>query len=123
VASRIRVLAFGVFAYEYGGRLLTSRHRVAEFNWKLPDRAVPLLSEDLALEGIALALRSASKDPLLWKAIPVSDAAGSSILRTNLVNSNRSMVILTNSTGEQLYANIELDVQKRVIDVIVSRPK
>lgn len=117
------LLVLGVLIYEYGGNLLTQRHRVEDFQWKLPTDKPATLSDSLAVEGIALALRASSRDVVGWQPVPVAPESAASVLRKGQ-NPNAGLVILTNATSAaQLYARVELDVTNRALNVAISRPK
>jgi len=117
------LLVLGILAYEYGDRLLTQRHRVADFQWKLPPDKAATLSDSLAVEGVQLALRASSRDPAAWQPVPVAQESAASVLRKGQ-NPNTGLVILTNSnSAAQLYARVELDVTNRALNVAISRPK
>jgi hypothetical protein len=118
------LFVFAALLYIFGGRLLTSRYRVAEFKWKLPTGETGVLSEDLALKGINLTLSNNAYDPLLW--MPTTDNAHPEmgILQRNPRNSNSARILLTNRTSSaRLRANLEMDMTNRVLEVVISRPK
>lgn len=117
------VLFVGVLAYQYGGGFVTQRHRVANFQWKLPADKPVKLSDSLVVDGIELALRTGVRDAGSWQPVPVSSEPGASIICKGQ-NQNAGLVILTNrNSGAQLYARVEIDEPNRVLNVVISRPK
>lgn len=123
IATVPLLLVLGIVGYNYGDRLLTKRHRVTDFKWKLPPEKPVTLSDSLAVEGIQLALRSSSRDPANWQPVPVTDNLPGSILRKGN-NPNAGLVVLSNSnSAAQLYARVELDPTNRALNVAISHPK
>ncbi len=117
------LLVLGVLVYEYGGRLITQRQRVADFQWKLPPDKPATLSDSLAVEGIELALRASSRDPANWQPVPIAQKSADNVLRKGQ-NPDSGLVILSNSnSAAQLYATVQLDSTNRALDVTISRPK
>lgn len=117
------LLVLGLLVYEYGGRLLTQRHRVADFQWKLPSDRTLTLSDSLALEGIPLAFRSSSRDPAGWYPVPIAPESKASFMRKGR-SPNAGLIILSNSNfAGQLYARVELDVNNHALNVVISHPK
>jgi hypothetical protein len=113
----------GFLLFKFGGRVLTDRHQVVDFHWKLPPGRFVTLSDSLAIEGVHLALRASSRDPTSWQPVPVAKESADAVLHKG-VNPNAGLVILTNSNSTaQLYARVELHVASQILDIVISRPK
>lgn len=121
--SLAALLVLGVLVFQYGGRLLTRRHLVIDYQQTLPPGSGTTLSDSLALEGIQQALRAAFQEPANWHPVAAPTASTTSIL-TKGDNPNAGLVLLSNSSSSaQLYAHVALDPTNRALTVVISRPK
>src|SRR5438105_7342076 len=90
------------------GDVLTRRHQVARFSWKVPTDSALDLSDPMAFEAVKRALATNFHDAGDWKPVPNLTESEPHTLRKG-TDANRGLIILTNQNSpSKLFATVEL---------------